>query len=548
MRLNLLYVMLAGLLLVLVNVGGAAAQEPADEVEIEIQAGVNSRISYQGVLKENGQAVTGSRNFVFRIYSNSGCTTQVGSDINKNSVSVTDGLFAVELDVPVDTFDGSGRWMRVRVGGTTVVSCQEVLPVPYALNLRPGATVTGSDPATGFDLPWYLLGSSTTDGSMLAYLSYSNDTTAGLQFNAGVYGESTASKGVGVRGKGGTYGLYGEGGTYGTYSEGDTYGVYGETASVTGMGVYGKAPQSTMGTGVYGSGAYGVWGYGTSYGVYASTPSGSQYSQAIRGISYSSATDSAGVYGEAGSSSGNVHGVYGVSRSTNGGIAVAGINYGDRHAGYFQTDDYVSLTIVNDSNSYYALEINNKNSQGDLIKALNSNSISSDIEFRVEGDGTIFADGSYNCGYTYSSCFNTGSGADLAERIDSREPLLPGEVVEIDPDNPQQFRRAETPYSALVAGVISTQPGMTLGNDFHVNGPDEDWEDDRPLLALVGTAPVKVSAENGSIEIGDLLVASATPGHAMKAGSNPPLGTIIGKALEPLESGTGVIKMLVMLQ
>ena len=60
--------------------------------------------------------------------------------------------------------------------------------------------------------------------------------------------------------------------------------------------------------------------------------------------------------------------------------------------------------------------------------------------------------------------------------------------------------------------------------------------------------PVKVSAENGAIHPGDLLVASSTPGHAMKAGSDPSVGTVIGKALGSLENGTGVIQMLVMLQ
>ena len=59
---------------------------------------------------------------------------------------------------------------------------------------------------------------------------------------------------------------------------------------------------------------------------------------------------------------------------------------------------------------------------------------------------------------------------------------------------------------------------------------------------------MKASTENGPIAPGDLLVASATPGHAMKASPNPPIGTVIGKALEGLDEGTGVIRILVMLQ
>jgi hypothetical protein len=66
-------------------------------------------------------------------------------------------------------------------------------------------------------------------------------------------------------------------------------------------------------------------------------------------------------------------------------------------------------------------------------------------------------------------------------------------------------------------------------------------------LAILGIVQVKASAENGPIRPGDLLTTSSTPGHAMKA-TEPKIGTVIGKALEGLDEGTGVIKMLVMLQ
>jgi len=47
---------------------------------------------------------------------------------------------------------------------------------------------------------------------------------------------------------------------------------------------------------------------------------------------------------------------------------------------------------------------------------------------------------------------------------------------------------------------------------------------------------------------GDLLVASTLPGHAMKAGNAPPVGSIIGKALNRLEDAVGVVRVLVMMQ
>jgi hypothetical protein len=76
-------------------------------------------------------------------------------------------------------------------------------------------------------------------------------------------------------------------------------------------------------------------------------------------------------------------------------------------------------------------------------------------------------------------------------------------------------------------------------------------------VALIGVVPVKVTAEaeSGAVHPGDLLTTSATPGHAMRAEPHIvegvaiyPTGTILGKALEPLEYGIGVIRALVMQQ
>jgi hypothetical protein len=68
-------------------------------------------------------------------------------------------------------------------------------------------------------------------------------------------------------------------------------------------------------------------------------------------------------------------------------------------------------------------------------------------------------------------------------------------------------------------------------------------------LAVVGIVPCKVTAENGAIKTGDLLVTSTAPGHAMKGTDRSRmLGAVVGKALEPLAAGRGVIQVLVTLQ
>jgi hypothetical protein len=68
-------------------------------------------------------------------------------------------------------------------------------------------------------------------------------------------------------------------------------------------------------------------------------------------------------------------------------------------------------------------------------------------------------------------------------------------------------------------------------------------------LAIVGIVPCKASAENGPIETGDLLVTARTPGHAMKGtDKGRMLGAVVGKALQPMHEGTGLIEVLVTLQ
>jgi hypothetical protein len=55
-----------------------------------------------------------------------------------------------------------------------------------------------------------------------------------------------------------------------------------------------------------------------------------------------------------------------------------------------------------------------------------------------------------------------------------------------------------------------------------------------------------VTSENGPFRRGDLLVASGTAGHAMKAGAQVPAGAVIGKALADFAGpGTGLIEVFV---
>ena len=164
-------------------------------------------------------------------------------------------------------------------------------------------------------------------------------------------------------------------------------------------------------------------------------------------------------------------------------------------------------------------------------------------KFTVSKTGEVRADGAY---YSGTGGFHTGY-ADVAERINVSEWVEAGYVVEIDPDHPGFFRKSSSPYSTKVAGIISTSPGVILGNSY--DEATDEWKDNRPVLAIAGRVPLKATSENGSIQIGDLLVSSSTPGVAMK-GSDPAacMGAVVGKAMEPLEKGTGTIVIQVMLR
>jgi len=178
---------------------------------------------------------------------------------------------------------------------------------------------------------------------------------------------------------------------------------------------------------------------------------------------------------------------------------------------------------------------------GNLIAAYNSSSRTPGAAvFVVTSNGDVKADGSF-----YGASLIVGS-ADVAERINASEWVEAGDVVEIDPDHAGFFRKSTDPYSRRVAGIISTSPGVILGNS--TDSETDDWDDSRPVLAIAGRVPTSVTTENGPIAVGDLLVASSTPGVAMRGDPSVSVGAVVGKAMEPLSEGVGSIMAQVMLR
>ena len=133
------------------------------------------------------------------------------------------------------------------------------------------------------------------------------------------------------------------------------------------------------------------------------------------------------------------------------------------------------------------------------------------------------------------------TNADYAEKyvVDDVEP---GDIVVIDTESGEydRLRKSTAAYDPTIVGIVSTDPGIVIGSLSKEYGTP---------IALAGRAPVKATTENGPINKGDLLTTSSIPGHAMKCDDRLKcIGAIVGKALEPLDSGTGKVMALVTLQ
>jgi hypothetical protein len=157
--------------------------------------------------------------------------------------------------------------------------------------------------------------------------------------------------------------------------------------------------------------------------------------------------------------------------------------------------------------------------------------------FRVDATGKGYFDGGTQTG-----------GADFAESVAVRGDHAryePGDLLAIDPTGNRRLERSQDAYSTRVAGIYSTKPGILAST----HAMDSARLAGEVPLAVMGIVPCKVTAENGAIGVGDLLVASSHTGYAMKGTDRGRmLGAVVGKAMESLADGNGVIQVLVTLQ
>jgi hypothetical protein len=128
-------------------------------------------------------------------------------------------------------------------------------------------------------------------------------------------------------------------------------------------------------------------------------------------------------------------------------------------------------------------------------------------------------------------------GMDIAERFPATEPLHAGDVVVFDPAH-KAITACDREADRRAVGIVSEAPAFIMGT----------LVQEEPAVALCGRVPCKVDADFAPIAPGDLLTTSPTRGHARKADPARSVGAIIGKALEPLDSGRGEILVFVAMQ
>ncbi len=177
----------------------ARAQGPAPQ---GATAALGTAFTYQGRLTEGNNLANGTYDFQFKLYDAGTGGSQVGSTVTKSGVSVSEGLFSVELDFG-SVFDGTALWLEVAVkkpseSSYTTLGRQKLTAAPYAAYARkaPWSGLTGV-PA-GLD-----------DGD--------NDTLAGLSCSSGQIAEWNGSQWVcgtdDTGGGGGSWSLTGNAGT-----------------------------------------------------------------------------------------------------------------------------------------------------------------------------------------------------------------------------------------------------------------------------------------------------------------------------------------------
>ncbi len=438
--------------------------------------------TYQGSLSDGGAPANGSFDMTFRLYSAASGGSLLGTQ--GLGVTVVDGVFTAELDFGSNAFNNLDRWLEITVNGTTLSPRQPVTRSPYAITTR-GINVNGNGQVG--------IGGAATTSNMLTI----RDTNAYMLL----------------------------------LSNGNDFG-----------------PKLTMR-----NTASGITTVHGQISFEDSNPlAGISYVKPFIGPDGLQFTDSAGTPTMKITDSGLV-GIGTLDPIGNLDVAGNVTTSGPSSAGF---------TVYNPNNAGATVSLNWLNDVARIRIGGTGAGAGGGLDIQRTGNASLFRilhNGNVGIGTTNPTAklvVNGNArvdvlevvGADLAERFPTTEtePIEPGMVVEIDPDNPGHMRLATSAYSRLVAGVVSGAGGLPAGT---IMGNLPGHEEATPI-ALSGRVWVLCDTSAAPIAPGDFLTTSDTPGHAMGASdAHRASGAVIGKAMTGLDQGqTGLVLVLVGLQ
>lgn len=513
-----------------------------------IQSAISRQMSYQGRLMVNGSPCQGSINVTFRLWDLASGGTKRWEETQ--SVTCDKGLFSVMLGkvtpLPYAQQFQSQLWLGIQpAGATSELTPRQLLgTVPYAMNLHGGATIVDANPPGDYSYSFWV---SSVNHPAIYASSYYTDTmgikgeaygkySGGGNMPVGVDGY--AQNGIGVQGWGSTAGVSGKSDYIGVVAQG-TLGVEALVNGPYSTGVYAYTGSYT-GTIAMQAVAYGVNSYGTY--SYAS----GDYSKGILG--YSAGKDSSAIHAI---TYGDDQGCpYGDSYCASGVIATV---YGDAYGMYSFTNQRSPYIGVNADSGYYTAWLNN-------LTGSTGNGFYSKGFTYLEGNLTVTGSKS---GYVVDIALNASS-----------EPLERGDVVAVvGVDAPvlgeipvMRVVKANSGNAASIVGVVDQlwepcqKPAEELQAGEACGGYDYEATLFQPgqyisVVTLGAYGYLKVDASYGPIHAGDLLSISPTAGVAAQAQqitvsevSFYAPGTILGKALQDFDSGSGYIAVFVTLK
>jgi len=106
-----------------------------------LAAPLGTGFTYQGELQVSGTPANGAFDFEFTLFDATTDGTELGATIDVQDVTVTDGIFSVELDFDATPFAGDQLWIDIAVrngtsngGYTGLLPRQKLTATPYALH------------------------------------------------------------------------------------------------------------------------------------------------------------------------------------------------------------------------------------------------------------------------------------------------------------------------------------------------------------------------------------------------------------------------------